>query len=369
MLDRPPYHLEQLDHKTRWEATRRHPIYFQLFSIFREAGGGDGTDAWAHIRREPTFLDACNCVQILGPPIDPRLEYADIDGQVSAEFSRLAFTRPAVKTLVGILPRMVQSDTLRQIGIALQKRADAADGLIDVADSLAAMESIINSDQEDLNSMLDAPFYSVSPAAPREMWEAEMAAVQAEWRDRLGLQVRRNHPAKYASYFQAWDLREGWNDGEYSRNGVLPLREVATTLDISLSKAGLHYSRAFELISGHEFTPGNWARVMGIQQLSELFGTLPMDVAIRRAVRAPQQERNNWPAVAESESSDFCEAEPSSEVHSPEESLMNEVLRLIEAGSDNQQIASELGLNFSDDLADGFDFLRCRSDLRSDSES
>jgi len=65
MLYRPPYRLKQLDHPTRWEATRRHPVDLQLFEIFCAARGEGSSEAWSQIRRKPTFLDACNCVQIL----------------------------------------------------------------------------------------------------------------------------------------------------------------------------------------------------------------------------------------------------------------------------------------------------------------
>ena len=228
MLRRPEFHLDRLPLEFRWEVTRRHPVYLQIWQIWRTSqSSGEGL-GWDQVRRHPVFLNAASAIQVFGEPIDPAVSFEDLpEENVSSLFFRDALQPVSVKAIAGVLMKMMSAEGLRTLAQTLYHCADGKDGQIHPQQVLDDLADFLHTQDPKLNALLDAPFYSVSPVAPREQLMTDLAAAQAQWRARLELPTSRDRSNDYPNYLSAWDKCEGYGSGEYRRremNHLSPLR-------------------------------------------------------------------------------------------------------------------------------------------------
>lgn len=114
MLYRPEYHLDRLSNRYRWEATRRHPVYMQLWEIWRDVEQSGEELSWEYVRRQPALLNGCSAVQTFGRPIHPATEFDQLsEGACSELFFRDSLQPLSVKALAGVLTDMLSADALR----------------------------------------------------------------------------------------------------------------------------------------------------------------------------------------------------------------------------------------------------------------
>lgn len=366
MLYRPEYHLDRLSDRFRWEATRRHPVYMQLWQICRTVEQSGDELSWGDVRRQPAILNGCLAVRIFGRPIDPAMEFDQLDeGACSEVVFRDSLQPLSVKQLAGVLAKMLSADALRNLAGVFRQLADGREERCKPEEAVEAASDLLFSDDPELSALLDAPFYCVSPVAPRERCQADLASVQAEWRERLELPARRERSSNYENYFRAWDLREGWSQGEYRREDVRTVAETASSLGESPTTVRNWYIRAFQLISGHECTPANWFALMGAQQLSELFGVTPSPTAVRRAARSPQPREIDVTTITRGSGNadSVTGRSPRSEDGGQNaETLMVAIYECMDRGSTDEEVLDELELRPT--ALDAVSFLRSRPDLR-----
>jgi len=336
----------------------------QLWESYHSCQQAEDEDPWPDLRRMPEFINIYSCLRLVGDPIDPSTDLAEDDQGNMPGLFRSSIQPISVRQIVGLLTKVLPADLLRQVATVFNTTADGKDGLIPPEKTLAALSDLLQAEDDELDRLLNAPFYSISPVAPRESWIAEIVAVQEEWRERFELDPQRDRSSNHADYFRVWDMREGWSDGAYQRDDAHPLRDIAKEFRINESTAKSRYLRAFQLISGHKFTPENWFKLMGVQQLSELFDPHIPTVLRQRTLRRPVPREIDTTTISEGKySAPEVEApRPSREVDGmsgPE--IASQILQLIAVGRTDDQIMDELYLE--EDTRPAVEEIRRRGDL------
>lgn len=181
-----------------------------------------------------------------------------------------------------LLAANLQPETLRLLSEHFSRAADNTDSR-NRFESLSLLDS---AKCPDLDLLANIPLYLLNPAAPAEEFNSDLKKLRDQWREHLKLPNSRVSEKKYGDYLRAWDLREGWSEGKYHRDAVRSMKDVARELGQSKTSARNWYRSGFKLVTGHEFSVENWVEVMGVTQLSELFGETVAPASGRRALRS-----------------------------------------------------------------------------------
>jgi hypothetical protein len=207
----------------------------------------------------PAFLNATAAIQVFGEPIDPAIRFEDLSADSGTRlFFRDALQPVSVKSIAGVLMRMMSARGLQNLAQWLEHCADGKDGRIPPDQVLTDIGDFLHSQNPELNAILDAPFYSLSPVAPREQLTSDLVAAQAEWRTRLELPTSRDRSNDYPDYLEVWDRCEGFSAGQYHRESVHSFVAIARESMMPASTIRNRYHRAFQLISGHDYSLEKW---------------------------------------------------------------------------------------------------------------
>lgn len=358
MRARPPFHLDRLMPEFKWEVTRRHPWYIQLWEawLVKHSQGND-----LEFLSSALYGLARAVLQISNEQlIDPASDFDQLDGFGSPELGRKALERPTLRQLVVMLGNALSADSLNVVSeilakIAASKCAGKHEEVLKWYGILAKC-----TDATDLDCFPPYPLYRISPVAPRDTWQKDVAEIQADWRRELELETRRDRSKSYPDYLRVWDLREGWFNGEYVSSRTTRLSEIAETLNESMSTVRNWYRSAFQLIFGHSITKDLWDSSMGEYQVSKAVGGHSA-LSLERTLRAAQ---SNPQMVNESSltggSGDFIESVPAGEAFDSQTATQR-IIELIEEGSSNEEIREDLGLGPS--IIEAIDYLRTSRDL------
>jgi hypothetical protein len=195
----------------------------------------------------------------------------------------------------------------------------------------------------------DEPFVSVNPAASGRQISDAIAKLLPQWKEQRGLAEQRDRSDKYPEYLKVWDLREGWQDGAYDRTKERTLREIAGELGTPVPSVNNHYRSAFELVTGHPYSPEIWFQLFGLLKLSRLVDSQGGRVSQRRplqsstvrpvpeAVISPRGDDQTGAGLVSSQS------DPRADQASAE--LLHDILELIKIGRSNQEIIDSLELS------------------------
>ena len=368
MLRRPEFHLDRLPLRFRWEVTRRHPVYIQIWEIWRTIqAAGEGL-SWDDVRISPAFLNATAAIQVFGAPIDPAVGFDDLTADAGTRlFFRDALQPVSVKSIAGVLMRMISANGLRNLAQMLAHCADAKDRQIPPDQVLADVGEFLHSQDPELNATLDAPFYSLSPVAPREQLTSDLVAAQAEWRTRLDLPTSRDRSNDYPEYLEVWDRCEGFSEGQYHRRDVHSFSALASEWRQSASTIRNRYHRAFQRISGQAYSFDNWVALMGVQQLSSFFGDEVNPTSRRRFRRSPDETEIDFSTVTDRESS--IEPRPAGHTDTTlnlhdTAYVIRQICQLIEHAVGDQEIVDRIEMNATQDILEAIAYLRIRDDLR-----
>jgi hypothetical protein len=286
MLSRPPFHLSSLSVEYRWETTRRHPIYIQLWNMLQSASFADDVETESFFRNDPSCTLAAKLIGISGPPIDPATEFSDIiDSNMKRAWLRGAIQPVPVRAIVAVLLSALDARTLDQLATILR----AAEGDPRSDERLKSLLRLYQCESSVLDGVLDAPYYSISPVAPREQLVSDLVNLQDAWRTRLNLPTKRDTAPKYPNYLRVWDMREGWHEGRYDRTQARTIKSISRELGKNAKTVNGWYRRGFELVAGHKYTQANWIALMGSVHLSELFGPVS-PVTQKRAINPPTRQ-------------------------------------------------------------------------------
>ncbi|MCC9608237.1 hypothetical protein LOC68_00990 [Blastopirellula sp. JC732] len=267
-LPRPVGQLNSLPVELRWEVTRRHPFYISFWSAAR--------DHFARVPNQSLQVQAVrqiaagivNAVGVTASVPDPRLSFEELDEATNrSSWLNRAITPVSCRGLLGrllaILPPAEFLDVMSRITNAMQAESDE---ISQRYAGLLEMQSI----EGTLDFGGPEPLVSINPRLANGIIQRDLDNLLEEWRDRLEITVGRDRSDSIPDFLQVWDSREGWREGAYHSEEEHTLKEVAQLLDISESNANSRYRRAFELITGYEYSPTMWVRFMGIVKISQV---------------------------------------------------------------------------------------------------
>ncbi len=266
-LPRPVEQFRSLPVEFRWEMTRRHPAYVSFWKPADEffASVLNATAQEEVVR--PIAAAIVNAVGVSGAAPDPSLEFDELGDQGSSNSWRSGAISPL--TLRGMISRLLvvlKPEDFRQIMQSMLDAMESKDGEVE-----QRMEALLSLQRigEPLDNAFPEPLVTINPRMAKGIVKRDVDLLLTEWRDRLGITAGRDRSDNYAEYLQVWDAREGWEKGTYFSNRERTFRDVAKILGISEANASSRYRRAFELITGYEYSPAMWVRFMGIVKLSQ----------------------------------------------------------------------------------------------------
>jgi hypothetical protein len=114
-----------------------------------------------------------------------------------------------------------------------------------------------------LDSFPIAPLFYVHMGASQRTIAKDLGELVRRWKRKHSILERRVHTEKLQSYLDVWDQREGWVNGRYERSRERTFLEIARALKESPSSVASRYRSAFEMITGHAFSPRLWFRLYG----------------------------------------------------------------------------------------------------------
>lgn len=373
ILVRPEHHLERLTFRFKWEVTRRHPVYLQLWQVYQTLPQVDPPVTWEEFRQEPDIVGAYDAIKIHAEPHDPSLSFEQLSREDGTSlFFRDALQPIKVKQILAVLAKWLPAESLRQVAADFQVIADGKDGVAEVSDALEAAASMAHSVDSVMEAMIDAPFYVVSPIAPREQMQADLVACQNHWRERLNLDATRDRAGDYINYLQAWDACEGFNEGRYHRDRVQSFAAASQILGEPAETIRRWYQRAFFLITGHEFSNENWHAAMGAQQISEFFGISVSPVSrarLRRSLPENNEAEVDFSTVQQDD--DFLDTAEHRTESVDRHVVCSRICAMIDEGQEDSEIIDGVELEFGpqpeldeEAIIHAIVFLRERDDIR-----
>lgn len=359
-LPRPKGQVQSLPAEFRWEVTRRHPAYVSFWEPAGEffASLGNATPQEGMVR--PIAAAIVNAVGVSGAAPDPSLEFDELGDQGNSNSWRSGAISPL--TLRGMIDRLLvvlKPEEFRQI---MQSMLDAMESKDDENEQrMEARLSLQRIGDDPLDYAFPEPLVTINPQMANGIVKRDLDLLLTEWRDRLGITVGRDRSDNYADYLKVWDVREGWEKGTYFPDRERTLREVAQTLEITEANANSRYRRAFELITGYQYSPAMWVRFMGIVKLSQSSVEALGRIARRRPLRnrAPREVPES--VLSPSEGTQGIISGLSLEVGRANEELrdlMIDISQRMDSGASNEEIQESLGI--ASELNEVLEILRSR---------
>lgn len=286
-LPRPPRQLRSLSVAQRWEVTRRHPYYLIFWTASRRFYNNEPLECPMDELLRQAAVAILGSIGAGGPPFDPS-DSAEQVLRTDQGANWLAGTvHPvAFRGLMGLLIAALPERTLAGIGEFLTRhfsQESSDDRRMD-----ALLEWARFADPQ-LDQYADEPILSISPSASIRALERDLPVALRTWTDRPDQHEFRQRSERFDDYLRVWDLREGWNGRQYDHSKERLLREIARELGIPLSTVNNRYRSAFELITGHAYSPGTWLQVFGGMKFSSEFTAEIGRVAVRRPTRSPSR--------------------------------------------------------------------------------
>jgi hypothetical protein len=206
---------------------------------------------------------------------------------------------------------------------------------------------------EALDQYSDEPYVSINPAASERDLQSALQQLLKQWKATRGLQQRRNRSKKFDSYLKVWDLREGWSEGHYDLAKELKLKDTAGQLRCPIATITKRYRRAFELITGHKYSPENWFAVFYALKLGGL-NLSPRSAKVSQ--QRPRKTKSRSPVSVTRLLPEGANWQPSVNDESLYQDFIIDVKDLIRRGVSTEVILTKLEL--SDDAASAIEHLR-----------
>ncbi|WDI43729.1 hypothetical protein [Bremerella sp. P1] len=356
-LPRPKGQIQSLPVEFRWEVTRRHPAYV---SFWEPAGEFFAAVLNATAQEEvvrPIAAVIVNAVGVSGAAPDPSLEFDELGDQGSSNSWRSGAISPlTIRGMISRLLVVLKPEEFRQI---MQSMLDAMESKDDEVEQ--RMEALLSLQRigEPLDNAFPEPLVTINPRMANGIVKRDVDLLLSEWRDRLAINMGRDRSDKYVEYLQVWDAREGWEKGTYFADREQTLREVAETLGIDDANANSRYRRAFELITGYQYSPAMWVRFMGIVKLSQSSVEALGRIARRRPLRNRASREVPESVLSPSEGTQGIISGLSLEVGRANEELLDlmiDISQRMDSGASNEEIQESLGI--AGELNEVLDLLR-----------
>jgi hypothetical protein len=198
------------------------------------------------------------------------------------------------------------------------------------------------------NSFPDAPVLSINLQMPQRAINEAVEQLVRQWKQDRGISERRRRDDSLDDYLAVWDLREGWLDGEYVGAREKTFQTISQEIGIPIATATTRYRSAFRNISGHDYTPELWIRLMGPLKISQTVDRANAGLLFRRPWRSPHPrpvtEAVLLPGRNERERPQFLEAAAVTESEIGMVDLSLDIQTLLGRGLSDEQIIRDLEL-------------------------
>lgn len=344
----------------RWEVTRRNPYY----NVCWRAALADHRREPFETQKEALFGAASTMtlwtIGVSGEPVDPALPFEAL-GSDQLNLGWLSgAVHPATKRgLAGILLADLPKETLSQLADIFRLAAESDDPEELLPKEVQALQCLQTAAGAGLDDFPDKPFVSIDPTASERKIAEAIAQLIKQWKSTLGVEDTRDRSDKFSQYLEAFDLREGWRDGDYDRTSELCFNEIARITGRTIKTLNNQYCRGFQLVTGSNYSREVWYRLFGPIKLSDLAG--PGRSRTRRPTSSPT--RIDVPDTTVTPGGSGKTSIIDSVVRPSElgfEELLMDIETMIELGRTNAEIQNHLGVD-----KEAIDYLRSRTDALS----
>jgi DNA-binding Lrp family transcriptional regulator len=285
IVRRPGNPFRALSVKHRWEVTRRHPYYLGWWNHVRRSAPLDSTPDDEDVQLQWLALMYLGALGVGSTTVDPRLPFSELSSAGPDATAWLYGTAHPISMggQLSVLIATLPAQTLAHIGRLLVN--GFAEG--EECGRLTALQALHNLQDPALAAYPDVPFLSISPTASTRELHRDLPLALKPWRDRPGVVLHRDRSKQVDKYLQVWDRREGWNEGRYEHSAERTFRQISEDLRLSISTVNNRYRSAFELITGHAYSPALWFKIVGPMKLTRLFGDEVGPISLRRPLTSP----------------------------------------------------------------------------------
>ncbi|PQO41785.1 hypothetical protein C5Y96_00400 [Blastopirellula marina] len=159
---------------------------------------------------------------------------------------------------------------------------------------------------------------------------------------------------------------KGWTNGDYDNTKELTFKEVAKVTGDNLTTIAQQYRSAFELITGHAYSPEMWFRFMQFSKVSEATCRVIGRVTRARPQVSPTPRDVPSSVLDSGEREDFVanRAESRDSVSATERSIFRaDMADLIKRGKSNQEILQKFGLTATPEYTEVIEVYRRHLDI------
>jgi hypothetical protein len=269
-LIRPNAVMMSLPVEYRWEFTRRHPYYLQFWRA-----------AWQHHEMPSSspkekLLEECAILVLAGigvsqamAPPDPRLGPEALGTHdLGAAWIGGAVAPVTNRGLAGMLISSLPASERMRLGRLLTESAEYdsnnSEQMLGIYARLAQWTEAV------WDNPPQAPIISINLESPQRAIVAAVEELTREWKEDRAIPEHRRRDDKLNDYLAVWDRREGWEDGQYDVRQERTFPAIARELGLSVPTLTSQYRRAFHQLSGYQYTPELWIRLMGSLKLPQL---------------------------------------------------------------------------------------------------
>ena len=279
---RPVLQLRSLPLKSRWECTRRHPSYFTFWQLadathlFEDPESASANEL--ETAQQALIASRTLALSAIGispeAAIDPSSEFSEF-GELNPVWESGAVHPTSIRGLASLLVEVLPKETLNLLGVAFVEASfpdeSNNENELKVPKKLQSLNKIARADEEGLDCLTPEPFVSINPWASKREVTREITDLLTQWKSELDLEEVRSRSEMHESYFEVWDMREGWNGGRYVPGTGKRFAEIASKLDRPLTTIHSQYKKAFELITGHLYCLNSFLELFGAIRFSRLF--------------------------------------------------------------------------------------------------
>ena len=346
-LARPQYQLRSLPLRMRWEVTRRHPIYLMFWNDVSRSPTRDPRELQA---RQMMANGAAVMLMYIGVStqnVSPSTEYADlaeenVPGWMAGSVHPISF-RGILGLLLAHLPPTAIREVVEVFELAASLHAEEGVGTVEALLRLRTLSDDI------FNQYSDELIVCLSPTASVRQLQADISSAVESFRSRRSISPQRNREDRYEDYLRVWDLREGWVSGEYRADHEHRFEQIATELQESISTVHNRYRSAFELITGHPYSPELWFRVFAPLKVSNVNLGKISEITLRRPstsrVRREVPESIVCPAV---DGPSLSTSRPDVPENDQLIDMLIDMGQFVAEGLSNEDIADRFGIDDSD---------------------
>ena len=276
-IGRPIGALMRLPLSHRWEFTRRHSLYLNYWEAAKQHRHRPSDDLVAFREGEKAIL-MLTLIGVSGEPVSPSSSAEELtDDDLGQVWEGGAIAPLTFRGLISLLITAVPPEDRRGVADLIMESARNSELGIHPYYLLQQFNQINN---PLLDKLVPAPLLSINLHAPqRAIREAVEAFVQKK-KIEQGIPETRRRDESLDDYLRVWDLREGWTGSGYDPTGELTFRRIAQQLCESLATIRSRYRRAFELVTGRDYSAALWLTLFGIDRV-RAFGLNVNDLPLR----------------------------------------------------------------------------------------